>query len=66
MGTQLRQLSADLARLATHYDISGEWPERSLAHLTEAGAWGWMVPTAFGGTELALMSQLQAYETPGL
>ena len=62
MATPLRQLSRDLARLATHYDISGEWPEQSMAHLTDAGAWGWMVPTAYGGTELALVSQLQAYE----
>lgn len=62
MTTPLRQLSHDLARLATHYDISGEWPERSLAHLTAAGAWGWMVPTAYGGTELDLVPQLQAYE----
>lgn len=62
MTAPLRQLSRDLARLATHYDISGEWPERSLAHLTAAGAWGWMVPTAYGGMELALVPQLQAYE----
>jgi alkylation response protein AidB-like acyl-CoA dehydrogenase len=62
MRTPLQQLSHDLARLATHYDISGEWPERSLARLTEAGAWAWMVPAAFGGTELALVPQLQAYE----
>lgn len=62
MTTPLRQLSHDLARLATHYDISGQWPERSLAHLTAAGAWGWMVPAAYGGTELALLPQLQAYE----
>lgn len=62
MTTPLRQLSHDLARLATHYDVGGEWPERSLAHLTDAGAWGWIIPTAYGGTELALVPQLQAYE----
>ncbi len=62
MSTALEQLTHHLARLATHYDMSGEWPARSLEFLTHAGAWSWIVPRTFGGLGLDPASQIMAYE----
>jgi len=62
MATPLERLTGHLARLATHYDMIGQWPERSLAHLTAAGAWTWNIPRAYGGLALPPESQLRAYE----
>ena len=59
---QLAALSKRLARLATHNDITGQWPQSSLDALTEAGAWTWIIPTALGGQKLEPVSQLLAYE----
>lgn len=55
-------LAARIARLATHYDVEGAWPEQSLQHLTNAGAWTWVIPRSAGGMELDPVSQTQAYE----
>ncbi len=62
MSSALDNLTARLARLATHYDITGEWPAASLDHLDKAGAWTWVIPTRYGGHELDPVSQLLAYE----
>jgi alkylation response protein AidB-like acyl-CoA dehydrogenase len=62
MEQALVRLSQNLARLATHYDITGQWPEKSLSHLTDAGAWSWIIPKRYGGHELDGLSQLVAYE----
>jgi len=62
MSAPLAQLSQQLARLATHYDVTGQWPEASLQHLTDIGAWAWMIPTEFGGRKLDPESQVYAYE----
>ena len=62
MADPLERLTANLARLATHYDITGEWPESTLAHLTAADAWAWVIPTAFGGRGLDAAEQMLAYE----
>ncbi len=58
----LEALSARLAKLATHYDMTGQWPESSLEHLTQAGAWTWTIPREFGGLALDPVSQTLAYE----
>ncbi len=62
MNPALQALTKRLAKLATHYDITGEWPARSLDHLTDAGAWTWVIPRRFGGLELDPVSQTNAYE----
>ena len=62
MMEQFDALTLRLARLATHYDVTGEWPERSVEQLTRAGAWSWIIPTAYGGRKLEPISQLMAYE----
>jgi len=62
MNEQFLALSKRLARLATHHDVTGQWPEQSLDTLTETGAWTWMIPTAYGGRKLEPISQLLAYE----
>ncbi len=62
MDDALKQLTRKLSRLATHYDISGEWPEASIQHLTEAGAWSWVIPERFGGLQLDPVSMVQGYE----
>lgn len=62
MDSALEALSNRLARLATHYDIIGQWPEQSLQHLTDAGAWTWVIPKEFGGIRLDPVSQTLAYE----
>lgn len=62
MLTPLEQLTRNLARLATHYDVTAEWPAGSLDHLTRAGAWTWIIPRAYGGLELDPESQIRAYE----
>lgn len=65
MPTPLEQLRKNLARLATHYDMTGEWPARSVEHLTQAGAWTWIIPQRYGGLQLDPESQLMAYEAIG-
>jgi alkylation response protein AidB-like acyl-CoA dehydrogenase len=58
----LEQLTHRLARLATHYDVTGEWPEEQLKHLDAAGAWTWVIPREFGGLGLNTLQQTLAYE----
>ncbi len=62
MSAPLEQLTQNLSRLATHYDLVGEWPEKSLDLLSRAGAWTWIIPRPFGGLGLDPFSQIQAYE----
>lgn len=62
MDSSLEALADRLSRLATHYDISGEWPAQSLDHLTQAGAWTWIIPREYGGMGLDPLSQTLAYE----
>jgi len=62
MTLPLEHLTQHLARLATHYDIGSEWPIKSLDHLTEAGAWTWIIPEQYGGRQLDPESQILAYE----
>ncbi len=62
MNPALESLSKKLAKLATHYDLTGEWPVQSLDHLTQAGAWTWVIPQPFGGMGLDPLLQTQAYE----
>lgn len=62
MSSPLETLTHNLSRLATHYDMLGEWPAISLEHLTQAGAWTWILPQKYGGLHLDPASQLTAYE----
>lgn len=62
MEPALESLADRLAKLATHFDITGEWPARSLVHLTRAGAWTWVIPETFGGMGLDPLRQTEAYE----
>lgn len=62
MEINLDGLTARLARLATHYDVIGQWPEKSLKHLSAAHAWKWVIPKAYGGLEFDPRSLLRAYE----
>lgn len=62
MNSALDQLTARLARLATHFDMTSAWPAESLEQLGAAGAWTWIVPKNFGGIGLPAPSQMQAYE----
>jgi len=62
MNSALESLSNKLAKLATHYDLTGEWPAQSLDHLTQAGAWTWVIPQRFGGIGLDPLLQAQGYE----
>ncbi|MBX3394854.1 MAG: acyl-CoA/acyl-ACP dehydrogenase [Phycisphaerae bacterium] len=62
MNSALDQLTARLARLATHFDMTSDWPAESLECLGAAGAWTWIIPTKFGGIGLPISSQMQAYE----
>jgi butyryl-CoA dehydrogenase len=63
MSDPLERLTASLTRLATHYDMTGEWPETTLAHLTAVEAWSWAIPTAYGGRGLESPEQMLAYES---
>lgn len=65
MEPALRQLTKKLARLATNYDISGEWPADSIQHLTDAGVWAWIIPERFGGIQLDPLSMVRGYEAIG-
>lgn len=62
MNSALESLSKKLAKLATHYDVTGEWPAQSLDHLTQAGAWTWVIPQPLGGMGLDPLLQTQGYE----
>ncbi|MFQ5429360.1 MAG: acyl-CoA dehydrogenase family protein [Phycisphaerae bacterium] len=62
MTTPLEQLTRDLARLATHYDMLGAWPATSIDRLEEAGAWTWIIPKQYGGMALGPADQITAYE----
>lgn len=65
MDPALRQLTKNLARLATHYDMNGEWPVESIRHLTEAGVWAWVIPERFGGIQLDPVTMVRGYEAVG-
>lgn len=65
MEPALRQLTKKLARLATNYDMSGEWPADSIQHLTDAGVWSWIIPERFGGLQLDPVSMVRGYEAIG-
>ncbi len=62
MPQNLDQLTRDLAHHATRYDRLGAWPDDSIAALTAAGAWEWVIPAAFGGQGLDPITHLHAYE----
>ncbi len=62
MDIDLDGLTARLSRLATHYDVIGQWPEKSLKHLEAAHAWKWVIPKAYDGLEFDPSSLLRAYE----
>ncbi|HKQ49234.1 MAG TPA: acyl-CoA dehydrogenase family protein [Phycisphaerae bacterium] len=62
MDPALESLTKKLAKLATYYDHTGEWPVKSLEHLTDAGAWTWVIPRQFGGLGLDPFLQTQGYE----
>jgi len=62
MDDGLKQLTKNLSRLATHYDVEGVWPDQSIQHLTDAGAWTWVIPEQYGGMQLDPMLQVRAYE----
>ncbi len=62
MEPALRQLTKNLARLATNYDMTGEWPDDAIAHLTKAGAWAWVIPEQYGGIQLDPVSMVRGYE----
>jgi len=58
----LEHLRSNLAARATAYDLAGAWPEESLAALTAASAWAWIVPRQYGGVQLDAIVHLHAYE----
>ena len=62
MDPRLAGLTRRIAKLATHYDVTGHWPRKSLDHLTAAGAWSWVIPEQYGGLHLDPVAQLEAYE----
>ncbi len=65
MANPLEQLRDNLDRLATHYDMLGAWPETSMKHLTDAGAWTWVIPKDYGGRSLEPVHQIMGYEAIG-
>ncbi|MBI5765131.1 MAG: acyl-CoA/acyl-ACP dehydrogenase [Planctomycetes bacterium] len=62
MPTNLAELTRALRQSATRYDRDDAWPDDSIAALTAAGAWEWVIPTAFGGKGLDPITHLHAYE----
>lgn len=62
METSLIQLRDALAARATQYDRDNAWPDDSLRHLKDAGAWRWMIPKRYGGLELDPIAHLYGYE----
>ncbi len=62
MEQALQRLADNLRRHATHHDITGSWPEASLAELGLAGAWQWVIPVAYGGLGLDQVQLTHAYE----
>lgn len=59
---QLQRLTAYLDEWGTQYDVSGEWPERSVQLLAEMGGWRWNVPAQFGGDPVSHRDLLRIYE----
>jgi alkylation response protein AidB-like acyl-CoA dehydrogenase len=57
-----KKVTAELAQSAAAYDEKPGWPYEALAVLTDAGAWRWSVPEAYGGDPLSGVDKLRAYE----
>ena len=60
--SQLKQLTESLDDWGMEYDLTGHWPEKSVALLADRGAWRWNVPAEFGGDPLQHGELLRAYE----
>jgi len=58
----LNELTEGLDRLGTGYDLSGDWPEKSVELIAAAGAWRWNLPRAYGGEPVAHADLLRIYE----
>lgn len=58
----LSELTEGLDRLGTGYDLSGDWPEKSVELIAAAGAWRWNLPAAYGGDPVPHGDLLRIYE----
>lgn len=59
----LASVSRQIAALRAQRDHSGDWPAAELEWLAAASAFGWMVPTQFGGTSERYDRLLYSYRT---
>lgn len=58
----LQRLTESLDEWGTQYDLTGEWPERSVKLLAEMGGWRWNVPAVYGGDPVSHRDLLRIYE----
>lgn len=60
--SQLDELTQKLDALGNQYDRSGDWPEKSVALIANAGAWTWNLPSEYGGDPVSHRDLLRIYE----
>ena len=62
MALKHKQLTAQLAEVAEHYDTRCCWPQRSIDIIADAGCWKWTIPKRWGGAGLNGAELLEGYE----
>ena len=62
---QLTRLSEQIGLHVADDDAHRTWPAAALEALTEADAWGWVVPSEYDGHPLSHVDRLRAYEAAG-
>jgi alkylation response protein AidB-like acyl-CoA dehydrogenase len=61
-GTRFDCLLQEVAGAAESTDRSGEWPQRQFELLANAGVLGWVIPAAYGGSNVSAESLVYGYE----
>jgi len=59
---KLREITEALDLWGNEYDLSGQWPEKSVKLIAEHGAWRWNLPAEYGGDPVSHAELLRIYE----
>lgn len=54
-------LLAELSAAAADVDQSGQWPQQQFGRLAAAGELGWVIPEAYGGTDISGPEMIERY-----
>jgi alkylation response protein AidB-like acyl-CoA dehydrogenase len=60
--TRFDDLLSDLAAAAPALESTDDWPAKQFQRLARAGVLGWVIPCAFGGTEVSQEDLIRGYD----